>query len=446
MTEARLSRAELMAYGSLRMPLALLELPLFVLLPILYNRSFGLELSIIGAILFASRAVDALADPLIGTYLDRTRRSFDFPRWIRAALPVLVIAFAALLLPPVRGAGLAIWLTVFSVLAYLAYSVVSIAFQSWGASLSPLPEEQVRLTTTRETFGMVGVLLAVMLLSPEHTGKLAIGFCALALLASLWSYRAPAPRHRGLGAGLVSDTALATNSAEHGDQGDARRAEHTTGLSRVRQNGAFRWLLTTFVFNGVATAIPATLVLFFSADVLKASTEQSALFLGAYFLAAALGMPFWLWFSRQFGLRNAWLIGIAIAVIGFVWTLGLGPGDHTTFMLVCVATGFALGSDLAMPPALLALVIAAHGDRGAHEGAYFGIWNLATKLNLAIAAGLALPLTQWLGQYWSAGPAQALALIYAGLPSALKLIAGFVLVISPLPGGNPPTPLSESTT
>jgi glycoside/pentoside/hexuronide:cation symporter, GPH family len=315
------------------------------------------------------------------------------------------------------------------VLAYLAYSVVSIAFQSWGASLSPLPEEQVRLTTTRETFGMVGVLLAVMLLSPEHTGKLAIGFCALALLAGLWSYRAPAPRHRA-----------------HGEQLMDRRSAQETGLSRVRQNGAFRWLLTTFVFNGVATAIPATLVLFFSADVLKASTEQSALFLGAYFLAAALGMPFWLWFSRQFGLRNAWLIGIAIAVIGFVWTLGLGPGDHTSFMLVCVATGFALGSDLAMPPALLALVIAAHGDRGAHEGAYFGIWNLATKLNLAIAAGLALPLTQWLGQYWSAGPAQALALIYAGLPSALKLIAAFVLVISPLPGGNPPTPLSESTT
>ncbi len=423
MTDDRLSMSQLMAYGSLRMPLALLELPLFVLLPILYNRSFGLELSLIGAILFGSRAFDAVADPLIGTYLDRTRRQFDFPRWIRLALPILVIAFAALLLPPLRGEGLAAWLAIFSVLAYLAYSVVSIAFQSWGASLSPLPEQQVRLTTTRETFGMVGVLLAVLMLSPEHTTKLAIGFAALALLAGVWSYRAPAPRHR-------------QSNAE---------TNRVSGMARVRGNGSFRWLLTTFVFNGVATAIPATLVLFFSADVLKASTEQSALFLGVYFLAAALGMPFWLWVSRHFGLRNAWLIGIAISVVGFVWTLGLGPGDHITFMVICMATGFALGSDLAMPPALLALVIAANGDRGAHEGAYFGIWNLATKLNLAIAAGLALPLTQWLGEYWSAGPAHALALIYAGLPSALKLIAGFVLVISPLPGGNPPTQFAEST-
>ncbi len=422
MTSERLSFSELLAYGSLRMPLAVLELPLFVLLPILYNRSFGMELALIGAILFATRAVDAIADPLIGTYLDRTRRRFDFRRWIQIALPVLVVAFAALLLPPIRGEGLASWLAMFSVLAYLAYSVVSIAFQSWGASLSQVPEQQVRLTTTREAFGMAGVLLAVLMLSPEHTGKLAIVFCVLAAVAGVWSLRAPPAQNRA----VMQVTASAS------------------GMSRVRQNSSFRWLLCAFVFNGVATAIPATLVLFFSADVLKASTEQSALFLGVYFFSAALGMPFWLWFSRRYGLRNSWLIGIAIAVLGFVWTLGLGPGDHLSFMVVCAATGLALGSDLAMPPALLALVIAENGDRGVHEGAYFGIWNLATKLNLAIAAGLALPLTQWLGENWSAGPAQALALIYAGLPSALKLIAGFVLVVSPLNAGGLPAEPSKS--
>jgi hypothetical protein len=34
---------------------------------------------------------------------------------------------------------------------------------------------------------------------------------------------------------------------------------------------------------------------------------------------------------------------------------------------------------------------------GQHEGAYFGWWNFATKLNLALAAGLALPLLALLG-------------------------------------------------
>ena len=185
------------------------------------------------------------------------------------------------------------------------------------------------------------------------------------------------------------------------------------------------------MFNGIATAIPATLVLFFAADVLRASTSDSAMFLATYFLAGAAGMPFWLWFAQRIGLRNAWLAGIVIAVLGFVGTLSLNAGDIVPFLLICVATGLALGSDLSMPPALLALAIDQHGDRGHSEGAYFGLWNLATKLNLAIAAGLALPLSQWLGDTSYLTPAFALALVYAALPSLLKLLAGAVLLLSP---------------
>lgn len=430
MTEPRLTISALLAYGSVRMPLALLELPLFVLLPILYNRSFGMELAVIGAVLFAARAADAIADPLIGMTLDRTRLRFDFSRWIRCGLPLLVLAFGALLLPPVRGNALAVWLAVCSIVAYFAYSIVSIAHQSWGASLSQDPQQQVRLTTTREAFGLVGVLLAIVLLSPEHTAKLAFICLLLAVIAGIWSLWAPKPVNRE-----------PRRTAGVDDQGNAR-----PGWARVRGNLPFRWLMAAFVCNGVATAVPATLVLFFAADVLKADTAQSALFLGVYFLCAAIGMPFWLWLSRRHGARNTWLIGIAIAVLGFVWTLGLGAGDFRAFTLVCAATGFALGSDLAMPPALLASVIAANGDRGAQEGRYFGLWNLATKMNLALAAGIALPMIEWLGQAWSIGHALALSLIYAALPSVLKLLAGFVLLISPLPVSGPSLQLSESTT
>ena len=63
----------LAAYGTLRAPLALVELPLFVLLPAFYSRSQGLDLALIGAVLFFTRLLDAVADPLIGTQLDRHR-------------------------------------------------------------------------------------------------------------------------------------------------------------------------------------------------------------------------------------------------------------------------------------------------------------------------------------------------------------------------------------
>jgi Na+/melibiose symporter-like transporter len=90
-----------------------------------------------------------------------------------------------------------------------------------------------------------------------------------------------------------------------------------------------------------------------------------------------------------------------------------------------------------LPSDLLAGVIADHGDRGCHEGAYFGWWNFAAKLNLALAAGLSLPLLAWWGyvpgQQDPAG-LQALTWAYAVVPCGLKLIAGvalYTLVIRP---------------
>jgi Na+/melibiose symporter-like transporter len=97
---------------------------------------------------------------------------------------------------------------------------------------------------------------------------------------------------------------------------------------------------------------------------------------------------------------------------------------------VCIASGAALGADLAIPGALLAGVIQRAGHAGHAEGAFFGWWNAATKLNLALAAGLALPLLQWLGYapgQRSPEALHALTLAYCLLPCALKLAAAALL-------------------
>lgn len=411
------SATGLAAYASLRLPLALLELPLFVLLPSLYGQSLGLELAVVGAVLFAARLVDALADPLIGASVDGARHRWTPLHWIRAALPVLALGFWAMVAPP-RGASdlqLAAWLAATSIVTYLAYSAATVAYQSWGAQIGVGERERARVTGTREAFGLVGVVAAAALLTPERAPALAIAFALLAAIAALLLRWAPS--------------------------GVDRRPAATPWRARwstVFENRAFRWLLAAFVLNGIATAIPATLLLFFVHDVLRAEA-QVPLFLVSYFLAGAAGMPLWIALAGRVGLRNAWLLGMAFAVMAFAATLGLGAGDVAAFWVVCVLTGLALGADLAMPPALLASVIAANGDGGRHEGAYFGVWNLATKLNLAAAAGLGLPLLALTGYRPGSGAdtTLALALAYAALPGALKLAAGAVLLLSPAPQREP---------
>jgi Na+/melibiose symporter-like transporter len=114
---------------------------------------------------------------------------------------------------------------------------------------------------------------------------------------------------------------------------------------------------------------------------------------------------------------------MVVAIATFVWAAFLGAGDTTAFAIVCVLSGLALGADLALPPSLLADVIGRDGRMHA-TGTYFGLWTLATKLNLALAAGIALPLLGYLGYAPGArdtGAVHALALVYAAVPCVLKL-------------------------
>ena len=104
--------------------------------------------------------------------------------------------------------------------------------------------------------------------------------------------------------------------------------------------------------------------------------------------------------------------------------------NYNLSSIKCLFSGAALGADLAIPGAMLTGLIARAGHALRHEGGYFGWWTCANKLNLALAAGLALPALQALGYVpgSTSEPAlTALALIYAALPCLLKAGAAALL-------------------
>jgi len=369
----------------------------------------------VGMVLFAARALDAVADPLLGVWIDRSRGRAGYLRWVLAALPVLALGFAALLKPP-EGASvamLAAWLAGGSLVTYLAWSTATIAHQAWGAELGADPATRVRITGFREACGLAGVLVSALLLEPARADALIVAFLGALALAAWLLARAPRPATAPRPTPRQSPSILALIREPWAVIGSDRR---------------FLRLLVTFMINGIASALPATLVLFFVADVLGAGS-QAPLFLLVYFLAAALGMPAWVAIGGRMGARRAWLMGMLAAIAAFIWAFLLGPGDLVAFGVICAITGLALGADLAMPSALLAGVIAATGGRGEREGACFGVWALATKVNLAAAAGLGLPLLSLLGYMPGAegGDTLALSITYALVPCAFKLAAAGLL-------------------
>ena len=392
-------------YGALGLPLAFVALPLYVVLPNHYATEFGIPLATLGALLLGARLLDAVADPWIGRLADGwfAHSAALVLAIAAAAAVVLALGFRGLFFPAVQGRdALLLWCALLLAVTYLSYSVLSVLHQAWGARLGGDEAQRAHIVSWREGLALAGVLVASVLPSVAGLSVTSIVF-ALVLAAGV-----------ALLAGAPQPQALA--SAD-------------TTVANPLRTPAFRRLLAIYLLNGVASAVPATLVLFFIRDRLQAPTFEP-LFLASYFAAGALSMPLWRRGVARLGLARTWGVGMVLAIATFAWATLLGAGDVAAFTAVCVASGVALGADLTLPGALLAGVIQRAGHGGRLEGAYFGWWNFATKLNLALAAGISLPLLGAFGYRPGSRSASALAaltLAYCLLPCVLKVGAAGLL-------------------
>ncbi len=392
-------------YGALGLPLAFVALPLYVVLPNHYATEFGIPLATLGALLLGARLLDAVADPWIGRLADAwfAHSAARVLAIAAAAAVVLALGFRGLFFPAVQGRdALLLWCALLLAVTYLSYSVLSVLHQAWGARLGGDEAQRAHIVSWREGLALAGVLVASVLPSVAGLSVTSIVF-ALVLAAGV-ALLTGAPRPQALA------------SAD------------TTAANPLR-TPAFRRLLAIYLLNGVASAVPATLVLFFIRDRLQAQNFEP-LFLASYFAAGALSMPLWLRGVARLGLARTWGVGMVLAIATFAWATLLGAGDVAAFTAVCVASGVALGADLTLPGALLAGVIQRAGHGGRLEGAYFGWWNFATKLNLALAAGISLPLLAAFGYSpgsRSASALSALTLAYCLLPCVLKVGAAGLL-------------------
>lgn len=406
-----------LCYGLLGLPLAFAALPMYVVLPHHYAQQHGLALANIGVLLMLVRLGDAFVEPLLGRWCDALyARGPRLVLWVAgAAAALLALGLTGLYFPPpIDRTGLWVWMFAGLALTSVAHSQLTLAHQAWGVRLGGDAVQRSRIVAWREGHALVGVVAASALaLTWGAEGMLTVFGAALACGYLLW-WQAPRPAP-------LSATPTPTPKAAHGAR-----------LWQPLHDARMRRLLLVFLCNGTASAIPATLMLFFAQDVLRAREGEVALFLALYFVSAALGLPLWLRLVGRWGLARSWLAAMLLAVACFAWTAALGAGQTQTFAVICALTGVAFGADLALPGALLAGVVARAGAVGRTEGTYLGWWSLTTKLNLALAAGGALPLLQWWG--YTPGSTEALALqplrwTYALLPCALKLLAAVLLYL-----------------
>ena len=398
------------AYSLFAALLAAAGLPIYIHAPKFYVDEYGVSLAALGTILFGLRLIDVVQDPLLGRLAEKTRGK----RGVVVAIGCCVMALSMVALfavPPVLP-PLA-WFALTLTFVFSAFSFLTINFYAQGVTKARGLGQNghLRLARWRESGALTGVCIASVapvafgLVTDAPFAGFAVGFAVLALAATV------AMRPEWNTAGVAE----------------------ATGFGTVLRDPLARRLLLIALVNAAPVAVTSTLFLFFVESRLEAPGFEGPLLL-IFFLAAAVAAPFWGALAERFGPRPVLLLAMALAIGAFGLTLTLGPGDWVLFAFICVASGATLGADLTLLPAIFAARMAQIAPSAA-EG--FGLWSFVSKLTLAFAAVVLLPLLDRAG--FESGAASnsteslaLLTLLYAAVPCALKLIAIALLATTDL--------------
>ncbi len=408
---APLTLRALARYALAGLPLGFVGLPLYVHLPKFYADHLPLSLAYIGFALFAARIIDCFLDPFIGYWADTSRgsrRKRMVTSYVTLAAGIIILFY----LPEWSTEQNALILLCLALIfTYISYSVVMIHYYAAGLSLSRDYHQNTRISAWREGAILVGVLIAsvVPIWLSNQLGDSKLGYLYFA-----WIF-----------AFLVGAILFLLPRES---KSKASKVDFSWRI--LFQSQQMRWTFALFFLNALPTSICATLFLFFVDDIIRVP-DYGGFFLLIYFFAAIAAMPLWTWLSRRYGKRRMLMAAMLLVIVTFAWNIVLSAGDVFFFFIICLVSGIGLGGDLALLPSLLADALQKHKRQGGLE---FGIWNFISKFNLAMAAGISLPLLAYFGYVPGTENEglHALRFSYAVLPCLFKIISLFILFISPL--------------
>lgn len=341
--------------------------PITAILPSLYAKYTHVTLAALGSLFVVLRIVDAVSDPLVGYWSDRTRsvRHGRKPWVIAGALIVSVSAWFLFRIPPSADI---IYLAGWSILFYIGYTMHEVPHMAWGSELTPDYERRAKLFSFRSmadtTGGFIYTLLPPILFylgvtrSTDYT---------------------PAVFHQ-LGYGvLVLFPLMITIAARYAPAGDVGTPAH--GDLRGLLSGAFHnppllRFLGAYVVAGAGSGIFAALIFPYFDSYLHIGDKVSYLLLTAM-IAQFVSQPFWARIVTLIGKHRCWAYGwIANSCVLVPMALiKPGPGAVWPAMFAVAIYSFTNGVSSVAPMSLLADVadyeLMKHGvDRTANYYAF----------------------------------------------------------------------------
>jgi glycoside/pentoside/hexuronide:cation symporter, GPH family len=420
----RLSTLRLGAYGALGMPVYMLMMPTIVYLPPFYAGELGLGLSVIGAIFFIARIWDGFSDMVVGALSDRTKHR-NGPRkiWIACGIPLLMIA-TYFLCRPIPGAG-TLYLTIWLILLYMAWTMIQVPYLSWGAEMSSDYNERSRITAFREGGGMIGVMLAVGLPylifgegEPPFRDVLVIFAISIFVLLPLTG-------------------GLALFFAPQGEHSDIPNPSFKEIWQTIANNKPFlRLMIIMFFMRTSACVYDATEFWLLSYWCKQPNIFFMVLFI--QYICSIMAIPLVLRVSRLIGKHGTLIISICTNLT-FLAILTFAPaGLRWPIIVAFIINAIGNAALWVIPTSMVADTVDYGELKGVQgqSGTYMAIFTLSFKISLALGVAIALPLLDLANFSPSDGANPAglngLAWVACGLPALMSIPALMLLLKYPL--------------
>jgi GPH family glycoside/pentoside/hexuronide:cation symporter len=368
------------------------------------------------AIFLLGRVTDAVSDPIIAWWSDRSRspRGRRIPM-IRLGLIPLAVTFVLLWTPPFAGAHWmnALWALVFVQLYFLLYGIVITPYLALLPEIVTERADRINLATLQALFVMAGtVAFGLMGLVVAAAGWIGLGVVVAVLtIASL------------------APTVLRVRERHSPAASTAPRPSLGPWVAATLANRPFVFLLAATSLYWFALNLLLLLVPFWVKEVLGLEEGAVTLVMGP-FLGANLAFVFvFNALAKRVGKRAAFLLGLAgtaaaVPLLAVVGKLPFGTDVQQTALVMGII-GIPVASFLMLPYAILADAIDLdERDTGQRrEAIYFGVQAIAQKSMI----GVSVVAFGWLAYAGDSVKPTREGLDAVALVAALAAAAAFVV-------------------
>lgn len=390
-----------------------------------YTDVLGLSGTVAGLIFLVAMLWDAITDPLMGYYAQRTRSRWGSyrPYFLFGAVPLgasLILTFHN---PSLEGSALIAYVLLTHMLFRTAYTAVNIPYSALSAKITRSTEERNSLSAWRISFATLGSAFVaystLKLVEIFGQGNAALGFtltvgCYAALSLPVF--------------GILFFT---VREPDH-DRGSDRPANLRRNLLDLFKNKPFVVVAAATVLATLGSVLASKTLVYYFKYVIGDDTAVGTAF-AINSLVILMAAPFWALVTARMSKRSVWRAG---ALISIASSLLLFVNTSETVPVVVAIVGFSAfgvaAAHLTFWSALPDTVEYGELQNGRRdESLVFGVMGFIQKASYGVAAALAGFLLDQIGYQANAAQSQttleALKIVMTLIPAGFILAAFFVI-------------------